>query len=114
MLQLMEQYFWLPLYALALEGFFLIILQMRNICLIKKQIKAAVPKREKLETWKAQIKNGQSDIPAAGTEKIVRSEKKDRPVKEERTEKAKQQTDHGYDPREMQILQDMMAEFFGS
>ncbi len=105
MLQILSDYSFVPLYILALEGIFVIALQMRTLALTKKQRKAAVPKREKMETIKEEVKKGASEIP------VVKFEK---PEKKEPAKPAEKRSVQAYDQKEMQILQDMMAEFFAN
>ena len=90
-------------YILAGEVFLLCLLQLRTNGLLRKTYKLRVMKKEKVHQMKEEVKNGTSQIP------VVKFEK---PKTKEDAEK-KPERKRGYDPKEMAVLQEMMAEFFG-
>lgn len=90
-------------YLLAAEVFVLILLQIRLESLLKRREKRVVKKQENLKQLREEIKNGSSQIP------VVKFEKQ----KKSGEEMKKPEKKNGYDPDEMAVLQEMMAEFFG-
>ena len=88
-------------YILAAEAFFLCLLQLRTNGLLRKTYKLRVAKKEKVQQMKEEVKNGTSQIPVVKFEKPI-------PKEEKKAEKKR-----GYDQKEMAVLQEMMAEFFG-
>lgn len=96
-------------YILAAEMFIFCILQMRTNRLIRKSMKNREQKKEKIKKLKEEIKNGESEIPVVKFEEPER-EKKAKKREEETKEPEKQ---HGFDPKEVAVLQDMLAEYFG-
>lgn len=93
----------LILYLLAAELFCMILLQLRMNGLLKHGFRARSRKKEAVKQRKAEIKNGVSDIPVVKFEKPGESGEKEAGKEQSAT----------YDPGEMKLLQEMMAEFFG-
>ena len=94
-------------YILAVEVFFLFLAQLRTNGLLKKTLKLRTHKKETVKQLKEEVKKGKSDIP------VVKFEK-EKPVAapEKKTEK-KAAKANGMDQKELAVLQEMMAEFFG-
>ena len=90
-------------YILAVEVFLLCLLQLRTNGLLKKTYKVRVQKKEKVQQMKEEVKNGPSEIP------VVKFEKQ----KIKTGEGKKSEKKGNYDPKELAVLQEMMAEFFG-
>lgn len=91
-------------YLLGVEGFLLILLQLWTGCLLRKGLKMRRQKRETLKQVKEEVKQGTSQIPVVKFEK--QGEKKT-------AEQKNTDRQSGFDPKEMAVLQEMMAEFFG-
>ncbi len=90
-------------YILAVEVLLLFIAQLRTNSLLKKTLKIRTQKKEAVKQLKEEVKTGKSEIP------VVKFEKKEdskAPVK------AQERTDE-MDPKEIAVLQEMIAEFFG-
>ena len=96
-------------YILAAEMFVCCILQMRTNRLIRKSMKNREQKKEKIKKLKEEIKNGESEIPVVRFEESE-SKKETKKTEAETKEPEKQ---HGFDPKEVAVLQDMLAEYFG-
>lgn len=90
-------------YFLAVELFFLILLQLRMNSLLKRTLRIRSRKKEAVRQMKEEVKKGASDIP------VVKFEK----PKESRAQETAKEKTEGYDPKEMAVLQEMMTEFFG-
>lgn len=91
-------------YMLGAELFLLIVLQLWNNRLLGKSLKLRAQKKEALRQVKEEVKNGSCDIPVVKFEK-----QKNKP---EGTEK-KEKPQGSFDAKEMEVLQEMMTEFFG-
>ena len=90
-------------YILAVEVFALFLCQLRTNGLLRKTYQLRIQKKEKVHQMKEEVKKGTSEIP------VVKFEKQRK--KENEAEKSLKTS--GYDPKEMAVLQEMMAEFFG-
>lgn len=90
-------------YILAVEGIFLCLLQLRTNRLLRRDLKAREQKKEKIKQLKEEVKTGSSEIP------VVKFEKQ----KEKTGEIKKPERKDTYDAKEMAILQEMLAEYFG-
>lgn len=90
-------------YILAAEMFLLCLLQLRTNGLLKKTYKLRVQKKEKVQQMKEEVKNGSSEIP------VVKFEEQ----KVKAAEGKKSEKKGNYDQKELAVLQEMMAEFFG-
>ena len=90
-------------YILTAEVFFLLLTQFRTNALLKKTLKIRAQKKEQMKQLKEEVKNGKSDIP------VVKFEKQ----KPENVPSKKPEKTGTMDQREMAVLQEMMAEFFG-
>ena len=91
-------------YVLAGELLLLCLTQIRTNQLLKRTLKLRSQKKESIKQLKKEVKQGSSDIP------VVKFEKQKGTAESEKSQKAKK---GGYDPAEMAVLQEMMAEFFG-
>ena len=89
-------------YILAAESLILCLLQLRTNGLLRKTYKLRMHKKEKVQQMKEDVKNGPSEIPVVKFEKPKTVEGK------------KNEKKGSYDQKEMAVLQEMMAEFFGS
>lgn len=92
-------------YILVAEGLVLCLFLMRTNHLLKQVWKARVQKREALKNLREEVKSGTSEIPVARFEK----------QKKQQTAAAKEEKEgvKEYDEKEVAVLQEMMAEFFG-
>lgn len=90
-------------YILAAEVLVLLLLQFRTNRLLKKSLKIRAQKKESLKQVKEEVKTGRSEIP------VVKFDKQ-----KSKTADAKKPEKQGtYDAKEMEVLQEMMTEFFG-
>ena len=103
MLQYMLSLDNLIFYLLAVEMFFLLLAQVRTNHLLKKARKNRSQKKEQLLQMKEEVKKGKSEIP------VVKFEKQ----KSEEVPSKKPEKSGSMDQKEMAVLQEMMAEFFG-
>lgn len=97
-----EQLLWDPdliFYLIALEGIVLCILQIRTNFLLRKGKKEERLRKERRKRLREEVKEGNSGIP------VMKFERQ----KETKDEEKKS----GYDEKEMAVLQEMLAEFFG-
>ena len=90
-------------YILAVEVFFLLLCQFRTNNLLKKSRKNRNQKKEQIQQMKEEIRTGKSEIPVVKFEK-----QKTEAIPQKRSEK-----NGAMDQKEMAVLQEMMAEFFG-
>ena len=90
-------------YILAAEVFLLCLLQLRTNGLLRKTYKLRMQKKEKVQQMKEEVKNGPSEIP------VIKFEKQRGKAAEVKKPEKKGQ----YDQKELAVLQEMMAEFFG-
>ncbi len=90
-------------YILSAEVFFLLLAQFRTNALLKRTLKIRGQKKEQLKQMKEEVKGGKSDIPVV---------KFDKP-KQEMTLTNISEKSGAMDQKEMAVLQEMMAEFFG-
>ena len=95
-------------YILAVEGLLLCILQMRTNGLLRKSIKVREQKKERMKQLKEEIKTGESDIPVVKFEEPKRTPKQSKEPQSESKEPQR-----GFDSKELAVLQDMLAEYFG-
>ena len=93
----------LYVYLLMAEVFFLLLTQFRTNALLKKTLRIRSQKKDQLKQMKEEVKNGKSDIP------VVKFEKQ----KSENELSKKTEKIGSMDQKEMAVLQEMMAEFFG-
>ena len=91
-------------YILAVEVFALFLCQLRTNGLLRKTYQLRIQKKEKVHQMKEEVKNGHSEIP------VVKFEKQ----KSKGAEVKKPEKKGNYDQKELAVLQEMMAEFFGS
>ena len=94
-------------YILAAEVFFLFLAQLRTNGLLRKTLKLRAQKKETVKQFKEEVKKGKSDIP------VVKFEKEKPTVAHEKKPEKKVVGAKGMDQKEMAVLQEMMAEFFG-
>ncbi len=90
-------------YILAAEVLMLFAAQLRTNSLLKKTLKIRARKKEAVKQLKEEVKTGKSEIP------VVKFEKKE----DSRTPAKSKERTEGMDPKEMAVLQEMIAEFFG-
>lgn len=90
-------------YILAAEVFLLFLAQLRTNGLLKKTLKLRTQRKEHIKQLKEEVKKGKSEIP------VVKFEKEKPPSAPEK----KPVREAGMDQKEMAVLQEMMAEFFG-
>lgn len=90
-------------YVLAAEGLFFCLLQLRTNHLLRRSFQVRAKKKETIRQIKEEIKNGESKIP------VVKFEKQ----KEKLPEAKKQDQTGKIDTKELEVLQEMMTEFFG-
>ncbi len=90
-------------YILAVEVFLLFLSQLRTNGLLKKTLKLRAQKKENTKQLKEEVKKGTSDIP------VVKFEKTKAPLEASK----KPEKNGNMDQKEMAVLQEMMAEFFG-
>ncbi len=88
-------------YLLAVEGIILCILQLRCNLLLRKSLKGRSRKAERAKELREEVKRGNSQIPVT---KFQNQTAKETPEKGKKG---------GYDEKEVAVLQEMMAEFFG-
>ena len=89
-------------YILSAELGLLILLQLRTNSLLKRGLKMRTQKKKTAGQLKEEIKGGTSEIP------VVKFEK----PKVKMDQKKKEEKKEGYDSHEMEVLQEMMSEFF--
>lgn len=94
-------------YILAVEVLILCVLQTGTNRLLKKSLRIQDQKKERLQQMKEEVKNGTSDIPVVKFESPKKVEKSEK--KEEELREAKQ----GFDQKEVAVLQELLAEYFG-
>ena len=90
-------------YILAAEVFLLFLAQLRTNGLLKKTLKLRTQRKEHVKQLKEEVKKGKSEIP------VVKFEKE----KPSSAPEKKPVRSSGMDQKEMAVLQEMMAEFFG-
>ena len=90
-------------YILAAEVFLLFLAQLRTNGLLKKTLKLRTQRKEHVKQLKEEVKKGKSEIP------VVKFEKEKPAAAPEK----KPARNGGMDQKEMAVLQEMMAEFFG-
>lgn len=90
-------------YLLVVEVFFLLLAQVRTNHLLKKARKSRSQKKEQIQQIREEVKMGKSEIP------VVKFEKQ----KSEEVPSKKSEKNGSIDQKEMAVLQEMMAEFFG-
>ena len=109
--------FWDPqmiFYILAVEVLVLCILQMRTNRLICKSMKVRTQKKERLKQLKEEVKNGESDIPVVKFETAKGNASPEGKESEpKKPEGKKTETACGFDPKEVAVLREMLAEYFG-
>ncbi len=90
-------------YILAVEVLLLLLAQLRTNALLKRSFRIRAQKKEAVKQMKEEVKSGKSEIP------VVKFEKnKPAAAAEKKKEKS-----GSMDPKEMAVLQEMIAEFFG-
>ena len=90
-------------YILAAEVFLLFLTQLRTNGLLKKTLKLRAQRKENVKQLKEEVKKGKSEIP------VVKFEKEKTAAAPEK----KTARNGAMDQKEMAVLQEMMAEFFG-
>ena len=95
-------------YVLGAELLLLCLLQLRTNGLLKRTLKLRAQKKETIKQLKNEVKNGASDIPVVKFEK-----ERSKGTSEKAKPAAGKEKKNDYDAKEMAVLQEMMAEFFG-
>ena len=107
----------LMLYLLAAELLILCLLQLRTNGLLKRELKMRRLKTEKVKLLKEEVKNGESKIPVTKFDELRKKDdsvSKDQGKELKNTEDTKKdQPKECFDAKEMKVLQDMLAEYFG-
>ena len=96
-------------YILAVEVLILCILQVRTNRLLLKNMRTKESKKERIKQLKEEVKNGESDIPVMKFESGKTGQKK----KEDAKTTSKEEPTSGFDQKELAVLQEMLAEYFG-